>query len=61
MRQTMSVRKMNTVVYKKIIIFAAGLIISFLLWKLICKVVDRNAFKIITEMIYPVGELYFSS
>ncbi len=57
----MTVGKMNASVYRKIIIIAAGIIVSFLLWKIICRIVDRNAFKIITELIYPVGELYCTS
>lgn len=61
MRRTMTAGKMNADIYKKVIIIAAGIIVSFLAWKIICKIVDRNAFKVITELIYPVGELYFFS
>lgn len=56
----MSLKNVSAINYKKIIIFIAGIIIMFFLWKLICRIVDKNAFIIIMEMLYPVGELYYN-
>ena len=40
----MSLKNVSALNYKKIIIFIAGIIIMFFLWKLICRIVDKNAF-----------------
>lgn len=56
----MPFKNTNAIIFKKVIIFLAGIIISFFLWKLICRIVDKNAFIIIMEMLYPLGELYYN-
>lgn len=52
----------NTKIFnlRKIIILLSGIFISFFMWKMICRIVDKNAFIIIMEVLYPVGELYYN-
>ncbi len=50
--------KHNDVKFIKIIIILASFALSFWIGKLIYRIIDNNAFVIITEMLFPVGTYY---
>lgn len=48
----------NDVKLIKIIILLAGFALSFLIGKFLFKIIDNNAFMIITELLFPIGNYY---
>lgn len=61
MRNVHHFLKNNDVNFIKIIIILAGFALSFWIGKVLFRIIDNNAFEIITEMIFPIGNYYGKS
>lgn len=61
MRNVHHFLKHNDVNFIKIIIILAGFALSFWIGKVLFRIIDNNAFEIITEMIFPIGNYYGKS
>lgn len=61
MKRTKWIFKKNIALpLKGLIILVIGFVISFFLWKWLWKIIDNNAFDIVTEMLFPAGRYYAS-